>query len=158
MNFLYPGFLFALLAVAIPVIIHLFNFRKYKQVYFSNVQFLTEAKAESASGEKLKNLLILCARILAVVFLVFAFARPYFKNDSTVDPGLATVVSVFLDNSFSMQRVNKEGNLLDDAKRRAREIVKGYPVSTRYLLTTNDFEGRHQRMVQKEDFLAQLDA
>ncbi|TDO22983.1 BatA domain-containing protein [Pedobacter duraquae] len=158
MNFLYPGFLFALLAVAIPVIIHLFNFRKYKQVYFSNVQFLTEAKAESASGEKLKNLLILISRILAIIFLVLAFARPYFKNDATVDPGNATVVSVYVDNSFSMQSVNKEGNLLDDAKRRAREIVKGYPVSTKFVLTTNDFEGRHQRMLQKEDFLSQLEA
>jgi len=157
MNFLYPGFLFALLAVAIPVIIHLFNFRKYKQVYFSNVQFLTEAKAESASGEKLKNLLILIARILAIVFLVFAFARPYLKSDTAVDPGLATVVSVFVDNSFSMQSVNKEGSLLDDAKRRAREIVKGYPISTRFVLTTNDFEGRHQRLLLKEDFLSQLE-
>ena len=42
MSFVYPAFLFAASLIAIPVIIHLFNFRRYKTVYFSNVQFLKE--------------------------------------------------------------------------------------------------------------------
>ena len=55
MNFLYPGFLFAMLAIAIPIVIHLFNFRRFKKVYFSNVQFLKEVQEQNSSREKLKT-------------------------------------------------------------------------------------------------------
>ena len=66
MKFAYPAVLFALFAVAIPIIIHLFNFRKFKKIYFSNVSFLREVKKESQSKSKLKHLLILASRILAI--------------------------------------------------------------------------------------------
>ena len=74
MNFLFPTFLIGLAAIAIPIIIHLFNFKKYKKVYFTNVQFLKELKQESDSKSKLKEWLILAMRILAIACLVFAFA------------------------------------------------------------------------------------
>jgi hypothetical protein len=63
MHFLYPAFLFALISLAIPVIIHLFNFRKYHKVYFSNVQFLKEVKEQQASRRNLKERMILAARL-----------------------------------------------------------------------------------------------
>ena len=75
MSFLFPGFLFGLFALAIPIIIHLFNFRRYKKVYFTNVRFLKELKQESESKSKLRQLLILLSRLLAITALVFAFAR-----------------------------------------------------------------------------------
>ena len=68
MNFLFPTFLFGLSAIAIPIIIHLFNFRKYKKIYFTNVQFLKELKQESDSKSKLKEWIILLLRILAISF------------------------------------------------------------------------------------------
>jgi hypothetical protein len=157
MNFLYPGFLFALLAIAIPIVIHLFNFRRYKKIYFSNVQFLKEAKEQNSSREKLKNLLILSSRILAIAFLVLAFARPYIPTASTANPAATHVVSIYIDNSYSMETVNKEGSLLDEAKRKAREIVEGYGLNDQFRLITNDFEGRHQRLVSKEEFIQLLD-
>src|ERR1035438_3666616 len=80
MQFLHSNFLFALSALAIPIIIHLFNFRRYKTVYFSNVTFLKELKEETASQSKLKHLLVLACRLLALAFLVFAFAQPYIPN------------------------------------------------------------------------------
>ena len=49
MKFLYPQFLYALALVAIPIIIHLFNFRKFRTVYFSNVQFLKSVKEKTKS-------------------------------------------------------------------------------------------------------------
>src|SRR4051812_4148008 len=122
MNFLYPGFLFALLAIAIPIVIHLFNFRKFKKIYFSNVQFLKEAKEQSSSHEKLKNLLVLLSRILAIIFLVLAFARPFISSGLRSSPSLRNVVSIYIDNSYSMETVNKEGSLLDEAKRKVKEI------------------------------------
>lgn len=157
MNFLYPGFLFALLAVVIPITIHLFNFRKFKKVYFSNVSFLKEVKEQNSSREKLKNLLILAARILAIVFLVFAFARPFITSNAETNKANGNIVSVYLDNSYSMDAVNKEGSLLDEAKRRAKEIVKSYQLNDRFQLLTNDFEGKHQRLLNAEEFAQAVD-
>ncbi|MFD2286595.1 hypothetical protein GJU39_16850 [Pedobacter petrophilus] len=157
MNFLYPGFLFALLSVAIPVIIHLFNFRKFKKVYFSNVQFLKEVEQQNSSREKLKNLLILFARMLAIIFLVLAFAQPYIPVSSKKTSLLNNAVSIYIDNSYSMEAVNKDGSLLDEAKRNAKELVKGFGINDRFQLLTNDFEGKHQRLLNEEEFLKALD-
>jgi len=157
MNFLYPGFLFALISVAIPVIIHLFNFRKFKKVYFSNVQLLKEVEQQNSSKEKLKNLLILLSRILAIIFLVLAFAQPYIPAHNQKTTALNNVVSIYIDNSYSMEAINKDGNLLDEAKRRAKELVKGFGMNDRFQLLTNNFEGKHQRLLNEEAFLKALD-
>jgi len=157
MNFLYPGFLFALLSVAIPVIIHLFNFRKFKKVYFSNVQLLKEVEQQNSSKEKLKNLLILLSRILAIIFLVLAFAQPYIPLSNQKTTAVNNSVSIYIDNSYSMEAINKDGSLLDEAKRRAKELIKGFGINDRFQLLTNDFEGKHQRLLNKEEFLKALD-
>jgi preprotein translocase subunit SecG len=157
MNFLYPGFLFALISVAIPVIIHLFNFRKFKKIYFSNVQLLKEVEQQNSSKEKLKNLLILLSRILAIIFLVLAFAQPYIPEHNQKTTALNNVVSIYIDNSYSMEAINKDGNLLDEAKRRAKELVKGFGMNDRFQLLTNNFEGKHQRLLNEEEFLKALE-
>ena len=158
MNFLYPGFLFALLAIAIPVVIHLFNFRKFKKVYFSNVQFLTAIKEQQSSKEKLKHLLILASRILAVTFLVLAFARPFIPSSKQLnDKSKGSLVTIYIDNSYSMESLNKEGSLLEEAKRRAKEIAGGYALTDQFRIVTNDFEGKHQRAVNKEEFISLLE-
>ncbi|MDQ0967242.1 preprotein translocase subunit SecG [Flavobacterium sp. W4I14] len=157
MNFLYPGFLFALISVAIPVIIHLFNFRKFKKVYFSNVQLLKEVEQQNSSKEKLKNLLILLSRILAIIFLVLAFAQPYIPAHNQKTTALNNVISIYIDNSYSMEAINKDGSLLDEAKRRAKELVKGFGMNDRFQLLTNNFEGKHQRLLNEEAFLKALD-
>jgi hypothetical protein len=157
MNFTYPAFLFALSAIVIPVIIHLFNFRKFKTVYFSNIRFLKEVKQETQAKSKLKHLLVLAARILAITFLVFAFAQPYIPvNNRKITAG-EKQVSIYIDNSFSMDAVNKNGTLLDEAKKRAAEIVSAYKPTDRFQVLTNDFEGKHQRLVNKEEFTELLD-
>jgi hypothetical protein len=157
MNFLYPGFLFALLTIAIPIVIHLFNFRKFKKVYFSNVQFLKEAKEQNSSREKLKHLLVLFSRILTLIFLVLAFSRPYIPSGTSKNPSEKNVVSIYIDNSYSMETVNREGSLLDEAKRKAKEIVNSYGLNDQFQLLTNDFEGKHQRFINKDEFLLQLE-
>jgi len=157
MNFLYPGFLFLLLAVAIPILIHLFNFRKFKKVYFSNVQFLKSAKDEQAAVSKLNDILILICRILVITFLTLAFAQPYFSAGEGDNRQAGNLVNIYIDNSYSMEAVNKDGNLLDEAKRKAKELGKQYGLNDRYQLTTNDFEGRHQRLVSYEELLTLID-
>jgi hypothetical protein len=156
MQFLYPAFLFALLSLAIPVIIHLFYFRRFKKVYFSNVRFLKEIKEETSSRSRLRNLIVLAMRLLALLFLVLAFAQPFIPQDVEVKQG-AKAVSIFVDNSFSMSALSQDVPLVDRAKQRAREIVEAYSVEDLFQILTNDFEGRHQRLVSREDALALID-
>ncbi|MEM8906538.1 MAG: BatA domain-containing protein [Bacteroidota bacterium] len=150
MQFLYPTFLYALLALAIPIIIHLFFFRRFKKVYFTNVRFLKEIKEETSARQRLKNLLVLLMRLLAMAALVLAFAQPFIPQDTEVKKG-EKAVSLFIDNSFSMSALNEEVPLLEEAKRKAKQIIEAYSVEDRFQVLTNDFEGRHQRMVSKED-------
>lgn len=157
MSFLYPAFLWAIAAVGVPVIIHLFNFRRYKKVFFTNVRFLQELKEETQSKQKLKHLIVLALRCLAIISLVFAFAQPYFKKQQTALQAGDNLVSVYVDNSFSMGAQGAEGELLEQAKDKARSIAKSYRSSDLFQLLTNDFEGRHQRMVSKEEFLKLVD-
>ena len=158
MYFLYPAFLFALLSLAIPVVIHLFNFRKYKKVYFSNVQFLKEVQEQQASRRNLKERLILASRLLALLFLILAFARPYIPGAQNANAGKQQVISVFVDNSYSMETLNREGSLLDEAKRRAKEITSAYNINDRFQLLTQDFEGKHQRLLSRDEFNDAVDA
>lgn len=156
MQFLYPSFLWALLAIAIPIIIHLFFFRRFKKVYFTNVKYLEEIKEETSSRNKLKNLLILLSRILAVAALVFAFAQPFIPQGDTVKKG-NNAISIFVDNSFSMNAVQNEIPLIDIAKEKARQIIKAYSEEDKFQILTHSFEGRHQRLVSKEDALSLIE-
>lgn len=156
MQFLYPGFLWGLLALAIPVIIHLFYFRRFKRIYFTNVKFLKEIKEETSSRNKLKNLLILAMRLAAVACLVFAFAQPFIPTGENVKLG-EKAVSIYIDNSFSMAAEKENIPLLDLAKERAVKIVNAYGEETRFQILTADFEGRHQRLVNKEEALSMIE-
>lgn len=157
MSFVFPTFLYALFTILIPVIIHLFNFRKYKKIYFTNVKFLRELKQESQSKSRLKEILILISRILAISALVFAFAQPVLVNDTTKVKTGNKAIGVYIDNSFSMEGVNKNGSLLENAKKRAKEIVAAFGNADKFMLLTNDFEGKHQRFISKEEINEAID-
>lgn len=158
MVFVYPLFLWALAAIAIPVIIHLFNFRRYKKVYFTNVKFLKELQLESKSRSRLRELLILLCRCLAIACLVLAFCQPVIpgQKKNALQTG-AHALSLYVDNSFSMQNINTRGPLLELAKTRAKEVVKAFGSADKFQVITNDFEGRHQRFYSKEDALGVID-
>jgi hypothetical protein len=156
MQFLYPTFLFALAALAIPIIIHLFHFRRFKRVYFTNVRFLKEVKEETSARSKLRNLLVLMSRLLAILFLVLAFAQPFIPRDVEVQKGQKNV-SVYIDNSFSMSALSSDVALVEKAKQRAQEVVQAYREDDRFQVLTNDFEGRHQRLVGKEEAIELID-
>jgi hypothetical protein len=157
MQFLFPYFLLALAALAVPIIIHLFNFRRYKTVYFSNVQFLKEVKEETSSRSRLKHLLVLAARLLALAFLVFAFAQPYIPNKHSGATTGRKYVSIYIDNSFSMNAVSDGRSLFDKAKLAGKEIAGNYSADDQFQLLSNDFEGKHQRLVGKEEFISTID-
>lgn len=158
MSFVNPLFLIALSALIIPVVIHLFNFRKFKKIYFTNVRFIAEIKQETKKRSQLKHLLILLMRLLAIACLVIAFAKPYIPSPLQHKKFSGRqVISVYIDNSFSMEALSSGGRLLDMTKTKAREIANAFNPSDLYQLLTNDFEGRHQRFVNRDEFKTLVD-
>ena len=159
MVFVYPLFLWALSCLAIPIIIHLFNFRRYKKVYFTNVKFLKELQLESKSRSRLKEILILISRCIAIACLVIAFSQPViFEKAAPEVPKGVRAISIYIDNSFSMGNVNKQGPLFEIAKTRAKEIVNAFAATDKIQIITNDFEGKHQRFNSKENALSVIEA
>ena len=156
MNFLYPGFLIAFAVLAVPILIHLFNFQKFKKVYFSNVRFLKQINQETESRSKLKKILILLSRILALSSLVLTFAQPFLLDSSVKLKSGKKAVSIYIDNSFSLQAESSQGNLFELERKKAREIIAAFGNSDRFQILSNDFEGKHQRLVNKEVALQML--
>lgn len=158
MAFVYPYFLAALGLLAIPIIIHLFNFRRYKTVYFTNVRFLKNVNDETTNRSKLKHLLVLASRLLAFTFLVLAFAQPYIPvADAGAKKGEAKIVSIYLDNSFSMNAASESEPLFQLGKKKVQDIINAYSEDTKFQLVTNDFEPRQQRLASKDDVKNRLD-
>lgn len=157
MKFIYPEFLYALAALAIPIIIHLFNFRRYKKIYFPNVQLLKAVKQETQSKSRLKHLLILLSRLLAIAFLVFAFAQPFIPSGQSDTANQKNVVGIYIDNSFSMESTGESGILLDEAKNKAIEIVKSYKITDKFALLNNQFNAGDQRLLNNEEIIEKIE-
>lgn len=132
MQFQNPNILFALVALVIPIIIHLFKLRNFKRIAFTNIAFLQKIEIESRKSSQLKKWLTLLARLLLLSCLIFAFARPYFPLESEVNEDAELVV--YIDNSFSMQAQGKRGNLLEEAQ---QEVLGSIAESQRIQLVTN---------------------
>jgi len=156
MSFLYPVFLFALIALAIPIIIHLFNFKRFKTLYFSNVQLLKRIKQDSRKKTQIKQLLILMSRLLAIASLVFAFSRPYIPLSNRTTNAARQIVAISVDNTFSMKTEGEKGQLLEQAKLKAIEIANSYKAGTQFRLITSEFLPEHQFLLNKEQFIQQV--
>lgn len=157
MQFVNPWFLFGLAAIAVPIIIHLFNFRRFKKVYFTNVRFLEELQQKTQKQSQIRHLIVLLLRILGIASLVIAFAQPYIPSaQSNIRRESRHAVSVFVDNSFSMGLQATAGSLLEESLEKARELAMAYNPTDVFQLLTHDFEGKHQRFVSREEFLEML--
>lgn len=150
MSFLFPSFLWGLLAISVPIAIHIFNFRKTKRVFFTNVAFLKAVETQTRSIRKIKHWLIMAARILAITCLVFAFAQPFLpgKNNASVDR--MGITSLYLDNSFSMQNESNNKRYLDIATTRLNELLGLFKNATSLQLITNDFSAVEQGLYPAE--------
>lgn len=111
MSFLYPSFLWALGALAIPILVHFFQFRRAKKVYFTRVALLRQLEAQTQAFRSIKQWILLVLRLLLLACLILAFAQPQWRGTSAIQG----VVSVFLDNSRSMENQRQNTSLLDEA-------------------------------------------
>ena len=157
MIFLQPAFLWGLLALAVPIAVHLFNFRRYRKVYFSNVDRLSEVRSEKRKVRQLRRWLVLLMRCLAIVGLVLAFAQPTLPGSEQLQSG-TTAVSVYVDNSFSMENNGSDGSQLETAKQKAREIAAAYRPGDRFQLLSNTLAGEEFRWLSREEFLDAVEA
>lgn len=124
MTFLNPLFLIGLAAAAIPIAVHLFNFRRPQRVDFSTLRFLRELEATAVQRVRIRQWLLLALRTLAILFLVLAFAQPTLsESDGVLEEGGARSVALVLDNSRSMTLRDAQGALLDQAKEAALSVV-----------------------------------
>ena len=153
----YPLFLIGLAAVGIPIVIHLMQLRRYRKVFFSNVDMLEELENENRRQRNVRQLLILAARILAIVFLVLAFCQPVIPEKGSRMASGGTVVSVYIDNSYSMECGGMEGSLMESARQKAREIAAAYTPGTQFQLLTNEASGAQFRWLSREEFLNAVD-
>ncbi|HYG18308.1 MAG TPA: BatA domain-containing protein [Ohtaekwangia sp.] len=158
MSFLYPSFLWALGVLAIPIIIHLFNFRKTTRVFFSNNRFLKQVKEASTAKRRLKHYLILFTRLLFLFFLVITFCQPIIPAREELSNNRNIIL--YLDNSQSMSaQMEDKTRGLDAGLSFIRAIVDLFPPDTRYKLITNDFapfSNAFKTKVEIMDLLAQV--
>lgn len=126
MSFLNASMLWGLIAISIPILIHIFNLRKVKKVEFSTLMFLKELQKSKLKRIKLKQLLLLITRICIIVFLVLAFAKPVILNVNSTGTSSVSNVFIVLDNSYSMSVRNQNGTYLDQSKKIVQDIIKKY--------------------------------
>ncbi|RMG77295.1 MAG: hypothetical protein D6707_11280 [Bacteroidetes bacterium] len=150
MEFVYPSFLYALSALIIPVIIHLFHFRRFKKHYFSNVSILKEVQVKTDAYRKIKHLLVLLMRLFFLFFLILAFAQPYIPETSAGSGFTQKVSAIYIDNSLSMKGKKGEIPLLEIAKNYAYKILETLDNDEKIQILTNNFEGKQQRLLTKE--------
>lgn len=149
-EFVNPEALWALFLLVLPVLIHLFSFKKFKQVEFSDIRLLKSIHSSGVAKKNLQSLLVLLSRVLMLACLIFTFAQPIKQLDG-FNAGHAKVVSIYVDNSFSMSATSDQIELFDAAKLYAEKIVNSYSNSDRFQVLSNDYSLKDDRLWQKEE-------
>jgi hypothetical protein len=141
MQFKHPEILYALLLLIIPIIVHLFQLQRFVKVPFTNVAFLKNIERQTRKSSQIKKWLILISRLLALSCIILAFSQPYFSKSSTQQQ---VNVTIYLDNSYSMQAKGEKGELLKSA---AQKIIEN-----------NNLQNGIFTLITNEDNLQYLDA
>ncbi len=147
MQFKHPEILYFLFLLIIPILVHLFQLRRFKKEYFTNVRFLKELSIQTRKSSRIKKWLLLATRLLLFTALIFAFAQPFFKAKDSVNS--TNELYLVLDNSFSMQAKGQKGELL---KRAVEDLLEQTPEHQNFSLITNSetFWNTDIKSIQKE--------
>lgn len=147
MQFKHPEILYFLFLLLIPILVHLFQLRRFKKEFFTNVRFLKEISIQTRKSSKIKKWLLLATRLLLLTFVILAFAQPFFaaKDSKNSNNELYFV----LDNSYSMQAKGQQGALL---KRAVEDLLEHVPENQTFSLLTNSetFWNTDIKSIQKE--------
>lgn len=131
MSFVHPLLLGGLCALAIPVALHLIMRRKPKHLPFPAVRFLIQRQRVNQRKLQLRHLLLLAARMALLAIICLALARPKIFSNRLNLSADRPVAAVFLfDTSYSMEYTSGDRTRLDEAKRRALEILATLPTDS----------------------------
>ena len=147
MQFKHPEILYFLILLVIPILVHLFQLRRFKKEYFTNVRFLKELSIQTRKSSKIKKWFLLITRMLLLAAIIIAFAQPFFQAKDKKNA--TNEMYIVLDNSFSMQAKGKKGELL---KRAVQELLENTPEKQTFSLITNSetFWNTDIKSIQKE--------
>jgi len=132
MQFKHPEILYFLFLLVIPILVHLFQLRRFKKEYFTNVQFLKELSIQTRKSSTIKKWLLLFTRLLLLTCLIVAFAQPFFTAKESKKAN--NEMYIILDNSYSMQAKGQKGELL---KRAVQDLLEHTPEAQNFSLITN---------------------
>jgi len=150
MQFKHPEILWALFLLVIPILIHLFQLRRFTKTPFTNVAMLQKVVSESRKSNTLKKWLLLFTRLLLLAAIIIAFAQP-FTSATTALQEKETVV--YLDDSFSMQAKNNGISLLEKA---VQDLIKNIDGDTEFSLFTNEKTFNNVRITDIQNSLLSL--
>jgi hypothetical protein len=147
MQFKYPELLYALFLLLIPILIHLFQLRRFQKVAFTNVAFLKKVSIQTRKSSHLKKWLILLLRLLAIAAIVIAFSEPFKASKTALNSNKETIV--YLDNSFSMEANGANGSLLNSA---VQDLVAQVPsnLKTHWFTNTVSKKNASAQQLKKE--------
>lgn len=143
-NFAYPHLLWGLFALLIPILVHLFTFRRYKTIYFSKTANLLNLVEKRKHRRELKHWLILLTRLLGLASMILAFAQP-FRTDTTTPSSSRNRAAIFLDNSYSLDVPMGSIRSFEESKKRALSLIDAYPSSTRFQIASRNLSAEERR-------------
>jgi hypothetical protein len=121
LSFLSPLFLAGAAAASLPILLHLLKRQPEMRVKFAAVKLIKQAPVEHTDKRRLRELLLLALRVVALILLALAFARPFVASGAAIGSTGVTVVA--LDTSYSLAAPGR----FERAKALAREAVAKAP-------------------------------
>lgn len=156
MQFVHPEVLWALSALTIPVLVHLFSFRRHRKVSFSQTAFLKEVRMESRSRNRIRNWLVLLMRLAAMACIILAFAEPMWPTEDGEDNSGQKRVSIYMDTSPSMELEGRNGPMLEAAKNGALALVESHAATDQFHVVSSSFDPSDRRWLNKEEALERI--
>lgn len=132
MQFKHPEILYFLFALIVPILVHLFQLRRFKKEDFTNVRLLKSLSIQTRKSSTIKKWLLLASRLLLLTCIIIAFAQPFFESKDSKNAN--NELYIILDNSLSMQAKGNKGELL---KRAVQELLEETPENVNFSLLTN---------------------
>ncbi|HEX6439389.1 MAG TPA: BatA domain-containing protein [Candidatus Binatia bacterium] len=157
--FLYPIFLFGLVAASLPLLIHLLNRRKLNRIRFPAVRFILMSQKRISRSYRLRHWILLALRTMAVVLLALLLANPIFQTGAGLFAGGGPVsLVILLDNSLSMTW-SGDGIGFKQAKEAARLLITSLGDSDRAAIVPTSISGKEpiRLKVEKDVLLKELD-
>ncbi|MDT0554928.1 BatA domain-containing protein [Patiriisocius hiemis] len=151
MQFKHPELLYALFLLLIPIIIHLFQLRRFQKVDFTNVAFLKKVTLQTRKSSQLKKWLTLLTRLLLLACIIIAFAQPFSASKTALNTIKETVI--YIDNSHSMQAKGNRGELLQTA---IQDVYKNLSGDAKITWFTNNFERKDASVQEVKNELLSL--